>query len=273
VRIEAFGHTDIGRLREWNEDSYLCLDLAPPGAEGTSPLRLLAVADGVGGQAGGERASALAVRTLEEVVRDRTAKAGAAADYATILREAAQIANARIFGEAATDPALAGMGTTLVCALTDGDRAVVANIGDSRAYHFRDRGLSPITRDHSWAADQRRTNALSEEDIRRSPFKNMITRSLGYYEKIEADTYDLALRPGDALLLCTDGLHGAVPEARIRKTVRRRKAPEWICKRLIRLANGQGGRDNITVVFARFRQTAGKARPSPADTVRLPATG
>jgi serine/threonine protein phosphatase PrpC len=273
VRIEAFGHTDIGRLREWNEDSYLCLDLAPTGAEGIRPLRLLAVADGVGGQAGGERASALAVQTLEEVVRDRAAKSGAAPDYAAILREAAQIANARIFGEAATDPALAGMGTTLVCALADGDRAVVANIGDSRAYHYRDRSLSLITRDHSWAAEQRRTNALSEEDIRRSPFKNMITRSLGYYEKIEADTFDLTLRPGDALLLCTDGLHGAVPEARIRKTVRRRKPPEWVCAKLIHLANEQGGRDNITVIIARFAKADGRRRPSPPDTVRLKAPG
>ena len=271
MRIEAFGHTDIGRHREWNEDSYLCLSLSPPGSNGVRPLQLLAAADGIGGQAGGEKASALAVETLEAVVRDRVAKSGPAPDFKMILEEAYQIANARIFSAAATDAALTGMGTTLVSAIALGDLALVANVGDSRAYLVREGVLSQLTRDHSWAAEQRRTNALSEEEIRRSPFKNMITRSLGYYEKVEADALDVPLREGDPLLLCTDGLHGALTEKQIRKALKRRKTPEWVCEKLIHLANDQGGRDNITVVLARFLKENGKPRPSPSDTVRLKA--
>jgi protein phosphatase len=269
MRIQAFGHTDIGRNREWNEDNYLCQDLLQRGAFPWRPLHLLAVADGIGGQAGGEKASSLAIETLQEVVVDRLKSGGTAPDFPGILREACEIANARIFGAAAADSALTGMGTTLVAALVAGDRAIIANVGDSRAYHVRRSVLTQLTRDHSWAAEQLRANAMTEAEIRRSPFKNMITRSLGYFEKIEADIFESVLLRDDYLLLCTDGLYGFVSEKQILKAFRRRKHPEKICRKLIEMANDHGGRDNITGVAAYFGEDERRPKPSPTDTVKL----
>lgn len=273
MRIEAFGHTDIGRNREWNEDSYLCQDLLQRGPFPWRPLHLLAVADGIGGQAGGERASSLAIETLGEVVAGRLKSSGAAPDFPGILREACEIANARIFSAAAADSALTGMGTTLVAALVAGDRAIIANVGDSRAYHIRGRVLTQVTRDHSWAAEQLRANTMTEAEIRRSPFKNMITRSLGYFEKIEADIFEISLLRDDGLLLCSDGLYGFVPERQILKAFRRQKHPEKICRKLISLANDHGGRDNITGVAAHFAEDERRPKPSLTDTVKIERPG
>jgi protein phosphatase len=269
VRIEAFGHTDIGRNREWNEDNYLCQDFLQRGPFLGRPLHLLAVADGIGGQAGGEKASSLAIETLGEVVADRLKPGGPPPDFPKVLGEACEIANARIFSAAAADSTLTGMGTTLAAALVAGDRATIANVGDSRAYHIRDRVLTQVTRDHSWAAEQLRANAMTEEEIRRSPFKNMITRSLGYYEKIEADIFEIVLLEEDYLFLCTDGLYGFVPEKQLLKTFWRQKRPEKICQKLIGLANDHGGRDNITGVAAYFGRDERRPKSSPTDTVRL----
>jgi protein phosphatase len=269
VRIEAFGHTDIGRRREGNEDSYLCLDLASRGAfPGPAPF-LLAVADGIGGHAGGAAASALAVDTLRDVVLDLLRTPGL--EFAKLLAEAFAAANARIFAAAAADGALTGMGTTLVAALVAGDRATIANVGDSRAYLIRDKELRQVTLDHSWAAEQARRNGMTEDEIRRSPFKSMITRSLGYAKSVAADTYEIALLPGDYLLLCTDGLYGAVPDDELLAIVRRRKSPEKICRRMIQRANHHGGRDNITQVVLRCREDG--RRPRPSDTVKIRPRG
>ena len=273
MRIEAFGHTDIGRNREWNEDNYICQDLLARGPFPWQPLHLLAVADGIGGQAGGEKASSLAIETLGEVVADRLKPGGPPPDFPKVLREACEIANARIFSTAAADRALTGMGTTLVAALVAENRATIANVGDSRAYHIRDRVLTQVTRDHSWAAEQLRSQAMTEAEIRRSPFKNMITRSLGYFEKIEADIFELLLLEDDYLLLCSDGLYGFVPEKQLLKTFLRRRHPEKICQRLIHLANDHGGRDNITAVAAYFGEDERRPKPSPTDTVRLKRPG
>ena len=269
MRIEAFGHTDIGRNREWNEDNYLCQDLLQRGSFPWRPLHLLAVADGIGGQAGGEKASSLAIETLGEVVVDRLKPGATPPDFPGVLREACEIANARIFGAAAADGCLTGMGTTLVAALVAEGRATIANVGDSRAYHIRGRVLTQVTRDHSWAAEQLRSNAMTESEIRRSPFKNMITRSLGYFEKIEADIYEIVLLEDDYLLLCTDGLYGFVPEKQLLRAFRHRNHPEKICRRLIQLANDHGGRDNITGVAAYFGEDERRPKPSLTDTVKL----
>ncbi|MDP2914728.1 MAG: protein phosphatase 2C domain-containing protein [Candidatus Aminicenantes bacterium] len=250
MRIEAFGHTHIGRSRGWNEDNYLCLDLSGRGVFPWHPLQLLAVADGIGGHAGGGLASSLAIEILQESVLSHLINGGAPADFQEILRDANNIANAKIFGAASENEDCKGMGTTLAAALVAGDRAAVSNVGDSRVYLVRNNALHQVSQDHSWSAEQLRLNVLSEQEIRNSPFKNMITRSLGFDSKIAIDTFETVLLEDDYLLLCTDGLHGEVDEPLILKIIRRKKTPEKICRKLIEKANLHGGRDNITTVVA-----------------------
>jgi len=271
VRIDAFGHTDIGRRREGNEDSYLCLDLAAPEVAELPDSFLLAVADGIGGHAGGASASALAIEAVRDVILARLRGAGPAFDAAPLLAEAVAAGNARILAAANSEPALAGMGTTLVAALVTDDRATIVNVGDSRAYLVRDKELRQLTLDHSWAAEQTRLNVLTEDEIRSSPFKSMITRSLGSGETVATDIYEVDLLPEDYLILCTDGLYGAVPDDEILAIVRKRKSPEKICRRMIQRANHHGGRDNITQVVLRCRDDGRPTRPRPADTVKIRA--
>jgi PPM family protein phosphatase len=246
--MEAFGRSDVGRKRDRNEDDFLCLDLAGSAA-GAEYAWLLAVADGIGGHVGGAQASAAAVRILREAFPPG-GRTGFSAREA--LLGACQAANAEIFRLAAGIPGSTGMGTTLVAALVRPGFAFIANVGDSRAYVVRRGALYQITRDHSWAAEQRSAGGLSEDDIERSPFRRMVTRSLGYEATVQADGFEVDLEPRDALLLCSDGLCGPVPERILGRAFRRGGGLRNLCDRLIRLANRRGGPDNITAVAARL---------------------
>lgn len=247
MRLEAFGASDVGRKREANEDSFLCLDLAGCAA-GAEFEWLLAVADGIGGHIGGAQASAAAVRILSEAFVP-----GAAPPPRNALLEAIRRANTEIFRLAAGIPDSAGMGTTLVAALVRPGYAFIANVGDSRAYVVRRKRLYQVTRDHSWVAEQLASGGMSREDIERSPFRRMVTRSLGYEEGIRADAFEVELDKKDALLLCSDGLYGPVPEPVLGRRFGRRTSLPRLCAGLLRLANRRGGPDNITVVAARNR--------------------
>lgn len=253
LEIEACGRTDTGRKRDHNEDDFLCLDLRGRSADADSDW-LLAVADGIGGHIGGAQASAAAVRVLQEAF-PLGGKAGSSRDT---LFAACRAANAEIFRTAAGIPGSAGMGTTLVAALVRPDRAFIINVGDSRAYVVRDQAAFPVTRDHSWIAEQKAIGDLTEADIQRSPFRRMVTRSLGYEDKVQIDGFEVELERGDTLLLCSDGLYGPVPERILGRAFRRSADLPRICERLIRLANRRGGPDNITAVAARVRP-AGRA--------------
>ena len=253
LEIEAFGQTDVGRKRDHNEDDFLCLDLT--GREsGPESHWLLAVADGIGGHVGGAPASAAAIRTLKESFPPGGRPGLSARDA---LLAAFRAANAEIFRTAAGIPGSTGMGTTLVAALVRPGFAYVANVGDSRAYVVRRGALYPVTRDHSWAAEQRALGSLSEDDIERSPFRRMVTRSLGYEASVQVDGFEVELEPRDALLLCSDGLCGPVPERVLGRAFRRGGDLGRLCARLIRLANRRGGPDNITAVAARLRPAGG----------------
>lgn len=267
--IEAFGHTDVGRSRQVNEDNYLCLDLTERGVFPWRPCHLLAVADGIGGQAGGELASSMAVAILQDNVLTHLRNGGPPQDFQRILREANDTANAKIYAHASEHEECRGMGTTLAAALVAGNRVAVSNVGDSRAYLVRDGDIRQITQDHSWSDEQRRLKVLTEEEIRKSPFKNMITRSLGYDSNIVADTFEMVLCEGDYLLLCTDGLYGLVDEKLVQKIIARRKKPEKICAKLIDKANLHGGRDNITAVVAYLKADGASPKTISSDTVKL----
>jgi protein phosphatase len=224
--------TDTGRVRSNNQDSNLV---------GTN---LYAVADGMGGHQGGEVASAIAVETLQEEVTEPTAGS---------LVEGVRLANQAIFERQADTPELRGMGTTL-CAVAlvetedGGEEILVVNVGDSRVYRFRDDVLSQVTRDHSLVEDLRREGRLTDAEAAVHPHRNVLTRALGIDANVVVDEFHLEPHAGDRFLLCSDGLFNEVPEDRISATLRRLESPDDAAHELVRQANENGGRDNITCV-------------------------
>lgn len=229
MRIRAGAATHVGRVRQRNEDSQL---VTPP---------LYAVADGMGGAPAGDVASAVAIRSLE----GEDLPAGAT-DHD--LSEAVRRANRAVYAAAAGDPALQGMGTTLVAALAEADRAVVAHVGDSRAYLLRDGALQQITRDHTYVQELVREGRMSQEQADRHPSRSVLTRVLGIEEEVEPDLISLDLHQGDRLLICTDGLTAMVSDPEIRRTLEGEPEPQKAVERLVEAAVEAGGVDNVTVI-------------------------
>ncbi|ADU51036.1 protein serine/threonine phosphatase [Thermaerobacter marianensis DSM 12885] len=234
LRLAARTHP--GWVRENNEDAYLAELL--PGDEGW----LVAVADGMGGHRAGEVASWLALRTLREQV-----VAGAP------LAEAVLAANQEVFRRQAGDPDLSGMGTTLTAAVIGRGGAVeLCHVGDSRAYLLRQGCLSRLTRDHSLVEEFVRSGALTEQEARRHPQRNLLTRAIGTDVAVPVDETTVQLQPSDLLLLCSDGLSEAVPDARLADLLAA-AGPADLAARvdaLIEAALAAGGADNITAVLA-----------------------
>ena len=229
--------THTGLVRSHNEDAVACV----PGERW-----LMVLCDGMGGHSAGEVASQTAVELL-------CAEARSGAHTVAEYRKAIGDANAAVYGRSSTDARTHGMGTTLVLAFGQGREAVVANVGDSRAYLLRaETGvLRRITRDHSLVEEMLLSGQLTAEEAKTYPFRNVITRALGTDETIAVDAQDIDTRPGDRFLLCTDGLSNYVERAELRKVLAG-SAPEEACARLIDLALSRGGRDNITVIAARL---------------------
>jgi len=246
MKIASYGLSNVGMKRGQNEDNYLI----------NEDLNLYVVADGMGGHLGGEFASKMAVSTVEEVIErlsnpEGTPQNGAnARDIPTgdRLRFAIKEAGRRIFDQALYDEALKGMGTTTVAALIDNDKAFIANVGDSRGYLIRDGKIEQVTEDHSLVGEQVKAGILSAHDARAHRLKNIITRSVGYQEEVESDVSERALKAGDKLLLCSDGLSNLVDDGEMEEVVTRYPLNE-ACERLVELANQKGGDDNITVIL------------------------
>ncbi len=240
MRWRAWGVTDVGRRRDKNEDALL---VAPA-------LGAYAVADGMGGHAAGEVASGLAIEALREALE--TNGSPEPEDEGVVLRRlesAVHEANRRIWESIERHEDRRGMGTTLVAMLVLGSRAVLAHVGDSRAYVLRSGGLARLTSDHSWVAEQVKLGLLSDDDARRHPMRNIVTRALGSRPDIAMDTAVLGFREGDVVLLCSDGLNSMLTDAEIAEILGTPGAgPEAICRRLVAEANARGGDDNITVV-------------------------
>jgi serine/threonine protein phosphatase PrpC len=235
---DTFHKSDTGRQRRSNEDREFAR--AP----------LFAVADGMGGARAGEVASKIVVETLEEGLPD-------GGSNEERLAAAVREANARIHELAQSDADRAGMGTTLTAALVGEDAVSVAHVGDSRAYRFRDGELERLTTDHSLVGELVRRGRLTEEEAEEHPQKSVITRALGPEAAVEVDTRTYPARPGDVFLLCSDGLTGMVPEDRIAEILASAGSLREAGQALIREANENGGRDNITVVLIRLEEVAG----------------
>lgn len=234
LRLAARTHP--GWVREINEDAYLAEAL--PGDDGW----LVAVADGMGGHRAGEVASWLALRTLRERV-----VAGAA------LADAVLAANEEVFRRQAGDPGLSGMGTTLTAAVIGRGGAVeLCHVGDSRAYLLRQGYLARLTRDHSLVEEFVRSGALTEQEARRHPQRNLLTRAIGTDASVPVDETTVQLEPSDLLLLCSDGLSEALPDAMLADLLAAGGPGDVVARvdALIQAALAAGGGDNITAVLA-----------------------
>jgi protein phosphatase len=245
-RYRSAAQTDVGRKREHNEDSFLI----------NEDLGLYVVCDGMGGHAGGETASRLAVQTIErELLSARlrgedpfASKAPLAeSPLADALREAIEGACAAIFRTSRRNPELAGMGTTCISLLVNGDHAILGHVGDSRAYLVREGDVHQLSEDHSLVNEQVRAGLLSSDEARQSRLKNIITRSVGFEEDVLVDLMGLATSAGDRFLLCSDGLSNLVEAEEIRDALLQDDLDQ-VPPKLIDLANSRGGDDNITVV-------------------------
>ncbi len=227
----TFGsRTDIGSVRKHNEDSLV---VAPP---------LFAVADGMGGHAAGEVASEIAVNTLAE-------SAPAHAD-AEALGKAVMQANQAVIDAAREGVGREGMGTTMTAAILEGERLVIAQVGDSRAYLLHQGKLQQLTRDHSLMADMIEAGQITEEEARTHPNRSVITRALGSDPNMLPDLYEINVGAGDRLLVCSDGLSGMVFDDEIEDILARIDDPQRCANMLVSQAIAAGGHDNITVIVA-----------------------
>ncbi len=205
---------------------------------------LFLVADGMGGHNAGDYASRAAVETVV-----KTAAGSEETDPVRILEEAIQSANALIHEKAAQSAELEGMGTTLVAAALENRRLYVANVGDSRLYVINSSGIHQITRDHSWVEEMVRRGGLKRADARNHPDKNIITRAVGTEDVVKVDFFVVQLEQDDEILMCTDGLTNMLDDTRIRMILDGARDIVEKAQELVRAANEQGGRDNISVIL------------------------
>src|SRR5947209_12375378 len=225
---ESICKTDTGRQRRENEDSAIAR--AP----------MFVVADGMGGARAGEVASEIAIESFQ----DGLPESGSPEQE---LAERVREANRAIYDRASQEPELQGMGTTLTAAYLDDANLAVAHVGDSRAYLFRDGELRRLTQDHSLVDELVRRGKLTEAQAAEHPQRSIITRALGPEPTVEVDTWTYPVRPGDVLLLCSDGLTSMVSEQQITEVLSAGDGLRALADRLIDEANAAGGRDNITV--------------------------
>lgn len=245
MNIQTAGSTHVGRVRTSNEDYYGVFD----------DLELYVVADGMGGHAAGEVASSMAVQTIRatfaETGAERTLPADGAYDPGRRLVWAIEQANHNIFHAGSEDPALAGMGTTVVAVWVDDDAAYVAHVGDSRVYRIHAGGIEQITSDHSLVNDYLSRGIMTPAEAAVHPMKHVLIRALGTAPNVSVDIRRVPLQTGDILLLCSDGLSNIVPPDEITSILSKATTDDLParCQALIDAANRRGGLDNITAVL------------------------
>jgi serine/threonine protein phosphatase PrpC len=269
--LTSCARTDVGMRRSSNEDAFVLVDLDAPAnaiaCEGerleiAGKRMLLALSDGMGGAAAGEVASSLALSTL---VRELHGCGSARMDHA--LEAAVHVANARVL-EAASTTEQRGMGATLTAVVIVDNIAWIAEVGDSRAYLLRDRKLHQLTRDQSYVQMLVDIGAMSEEEAKESPRKNVILQAVGTAPELRVALGRLSLRRGDRLLLCSDGLSNELDDSELADLLTR-NAPDVACEHAIASANQHGGRDNVTAIVAVLD---GDALPLAAADEPLTAT-
>jgi PPM family protein phosphatase len=274
VRASVFGKTDLGRTREHNEDTFLVADLSTGNASLQPEVRqhevgargsLFMVADGMGGAAAGELASAMAADLIYRHLATAWARDpdASAERFAFRMKEAVELANEQIYGYAREHPEVRGMGTTVTAAGVFGEDLYVAQIGDSRGYLVRNGEAIQLTKDQSLMQRLVDAGELTEEEAEQSERRNIILQALGPDPRVRVDLTHQVLRRGDTLILCSDGLSGSVRREEFAQVAVEQKDLPSLCAKLIDLANERGGPDNITVVAARFD---GEGLPEPTES-------
>ena len=255
MQFSAYGKSDIGLRRTNNEDGFVIRDLTretefepavvvgqPVGARGV----LFAVCDGIGGHHAGEIASSLALETLETEMQ----LLSGACPRPELFKKAVEVVNKRVWAEASLHPKLSGMGTTLTAAVICQERVLIAHVGDSRGYFARGGRVEQITKDQSIAGQLVASGAMTEEQVRQTPFRHVLLQAIGTKEKVEIALDGIDLVRGDSLLLCSDGLSGKIAIADLAGYLAGDDLK--VCgDALVALANERGGEDNITVVIVR----------------------
>jgi PPM family protein phosphatase len=268
MELSFWAATDVGKKRETNEDNFLV----------DKKLSLFVVADGMGGHASGEVASQMAVHELRNAVdagRDAIERFGkgereAQEQILSVLEHAVETACQAIYQKGQAEPEKRGMGTTTSALLIAGDRGFIAHVGDSRIYMLRAGQVIQLTEDHSLVNELIRRGRVTKENFDTSPYKaykNAVTRAVGVYETVQGDTFDFEILPGDQFLLCSDGLHTYLNDARIVDSLKGDDV-KALPKRFIDLANAGGGHDNITAIVVRVEGAPAAAEDRAAELAR-----
>jgi len=256
VQIVSGGVTDVGRVRTNNEDSFRIVE----------PLNLFILSDGMGGEAHGEVASAMAVETVEKFCSNPEASKedsgvtlhGAASDnwlpQTKILQNAVFQANFNIHRSAQEHPEQRGMGATLTAGWLNGTKLSVAHVGDSRAYLLRTGSLQQLTNDHSLVAEQVRRGILTRQQAEESEMQSVLLRALGANPEVDVEVDEIDVMPRDVLLFCSDGLTRMVSEPEIAGKLQAEVDPATAAQTLVDLANERGGLDNVTVIVVRIQE-------------------
>lgn len=250
MQLAVSACTSVGRVREHNEDTVLVPMVALPNE---TTAQLCIVADGLGGANAGEVASRLAAHTvwmrMQLAILQRTPSA--ADEWRTLLCEAVRAANRAVYRAMRADAARAGMGTTLTAALVVGDMAHIAHVGDSRAYHIHADGITRLTDDHTLGALLQVRGHLTEEEATQPAYRDVLWRALGMPGTIAVDSCSVALKRGELLLLCSDGLVKEVADDELAAYAMAEEQPQRSCEHLVALAEERGGADNISVALLR----------------------
>lgn len=248
VILDIYGASDVGCVRELNEDSFCIYGFDRERTPGFCVL-----SDGMGGHNAGEVASQKTVQFVAEELMEAMSEPVCRA-VPKCLNEAVYTANEKVYAMAMENQNQRGMGATLVAACIAYGEAYVANVGDSRAYAYRNNTLMQITKDHSVVEEMVANGTITREEARIHPQKNIITRAIGTDPVTEADIFEYDYLPGDCLLLCSDGLSGMVEDEEILQVLEQGESAEKSALALIEKAKAYGGRDNITVICIRFIQ-------------------
>ena len=241
--MEAWGLSDPGNVRQQNQDAYRIETF-------DRRSMLCVVCDGMGGAKSGNIASALAIDVFTQEVEATRTSGMTDEQIGRMLKAGVKQANFSVYDQAMQFSDFEGMGTTLVAAYIEGNRAFVVNVGDSRAYLLNDNGVGRITTDHSLVQVMIQRGELTPEEARRYPGKNLITRAIGTEAVVECDLFRLQVERGDCILLCTDGLSNLVDEQEMLFEVVHGVNRQLCCQRLLEIAKSRGAPDNVTSVLA-----------------------